>query len=179
MISAAFPRPALRNSALPQAAPLQFEGDQQRQEYYKWISAFPDKSLKKLGAINRAGHSTNIPPRVSHNVKHIVMAIRCTIIDPFVRELVREMISVRQHLHRAKRDFKRLEMEPEATRSQHAFERASLQREEMGEKLQDLHIAIDWATGHAPPFVIPPHRMPLVEDLRAGKLDTSKLTLSI
>lgn len=72
--------------------PLQFAGDAERKEYYRWLSSFPERSRQKIGAINRAAVRKNHPPRVNHDVKHIVMSIRAAVFDTHVRQLVQAVI---------------------------------------------------------------------------------------
>jgi hypothetical protein len=139
--------------------PLQFSGDAERKEYYRWLSAFPERSKQKIGAINRAAVRKNHPPRVNHDVKHIVMSIRAAVFDTHVRQLVQAVIKLRKALYQDTRALKRLEAPDSAP-----FKKALAQQQKSAEAMQDLHIAIDWVTGVASPFEIPAHRRPLVEE---------------
>jgi hypothetical protein len=152
---------------------IRFAGDSERREHYQWLSQWPETSRHKLRAINRAAVSPNFPARVSHNVKHIVMALRAAMIDPQMREMVKRVISCRQGLHRAKREFLKLTNPPPSSfftgytplpASSIVIEQARQRYAQEAERMQDLHIAIDWATGVAEPFTIPAKRLPLVEE---------------
>ncbi|MBY0404093.1 MAG: hypothetical protein K2X66_09355 [Cyanobacteria bacterium] len=143
-----------------------FQGDKERRANYAWLNSFPEKSKKKLSAINRAGYSPHFPATVSHNVKHIVMALRASLIDSSIRSLVRTLVGTRQKLHGVKRELARLEkrFHPEKETLNALQKALEKERRVQEEALQDLHIAIDWVCGECPPFQIPPHRQPLVEE---------------
>lgn len=153
-----------RRGNLP-ARPVLFQGEAERKQYFEWLSAFPNKSKAKIRAINRAARSPNFPASVTHNVKHIVMALRGAFFDGSIRALIEEIISLRQQKYWASRTVRYLQADSQPPARQRELEKAIHTLAKSEEALQDFHIAIDWATGDAKPFEIPKRYFPLVETL--------------